>query len=74
MVKSNQLLSLAQSLSPAQLHRWNNLLAFRREMRERDSFCGDGVAFGRYYSRHGFQNRPGPLGPVARADLEIDTE
>jgi len=51
MPKSEAQLELEQE------QRYLNLLAFRRDMRTRDVFCGDGVFGGRYYSNHGFRQR-----------------
>lgn len=59
--------------SIAQLRREKALARLRADMRERDSYCGDGFASGKVWSSHGFNHRVDDLGPVATADLDKET-
>jgi len=52
--------------------RYRNFLALRRRNRQSDSFCGDGVLNGRYFSNHGFVRQKEDVGPIAKIDLKID--
>ena len=52
--------------------RYRNFLALRRRNRQSDSFCGDGVLNGRYFSNHGFVRQKEDVGPMAKIDLKLD--
>ena len=54
----------------ALVQREKKLAAFRREQRERDLYCGDGVSGGRFWQKHGFDRDRADIGPVATADLK----
>jgi len=54
----------------AEQQRKQNLSQLRRQQRERDLYCGEGVISGRYFNSHGFNSPAEDLGAVARIDCE----
>ena len=69
--KEPEFLPMSVIVEAYAINRSRNLSALRRDLRERDSFCGDGYSHSTgAWASHGFNRGTQDLGPVASVDLE----